>query len=99
MDLGFQFGLLQRSANKSKGDKNKLSTYCYCPCSNFMSAWQKHFDLQDILNRTEVHDCGRKGVFNTHVAFYDHCSSIGESGLVHSSMASYLKWRTIHKYK
>ena len=55
-----------------------------------MSDWRKHFDLQEILNRTEVHNCGRKGVFNTPGAFYDHCSSLGESCLVHFSMASYL---------
>ena len=68
-DLGYQFGLLQRSVNKSSGDRNKFSTSCYFPCSNFMSAWRKHFDLEDILNRTEVHNCGRKGVFNTPGAF------------------------------
>ena len=69
----------------------KLSTSCDCPCSNLMSGRRMHFDIQDILTNTEVHNCGKKDVFNIPRAFYDHCSSLGESCLAHSGMATYLE--------
>ena len=55
-----------------------------------MSEWRKHFDPQDILAKKEVHNCGKKGLFNTPRAFYDNFSSLGESCLVDSGMATYL---------